>query len=168
MGQSAADGATPSVRFAPARGAAVLVVLAFALAVVGCGETTDAPPTASRQAGQTTKAPAPGKRAESQPASTAVSEPARSLDAEAARAAVRRLPGVRAVVWRDHDRLLVMVGGQRYRSADTVDRICRSLEALGDARAVMVDVQDITARNSEEAVAISRGCAPAESGPATE
>lgn len=168
MGQSTTGGRMPYVRFAPTRGATALAVLVLAAAVGGCGDSTDTAAAASRQAGQTAKTPAPGSRDASQPASTVVSEPARPLDSEAARAAVRRLPGVRAAVWRDRDHLLVMVGGQRYRSADTIDRICRSLETLGDARAVVVDVQDVTARNSEEAVAVSRGCASAEGGRAAE
>lgn len=167
MGQSAADGGVPSARLARRRKAAALAMPLLAAALGSCGESTGTDATASRQAGQPAKTHAPIPRA-APPVTTTSAGSAPAIDPETARAAVRRLPGVRAVVWLHRDRLLVMVGGQRYRRADTIDRICRSLEALGDARAVVVDVQDITARDSDEAVALSRGCAPAEDGRAAE
>lgn len=171
MGQPAPDGGTPSVRFARARGAGAWAVLVFAVALGGCGDSADSAAASTPLAGQTATVASrqAGPKAKPDvPAVRIAPQPARPLDAETARASVRRLRGVRAVVWRDRDHLLVMVGGQRYRSADTIDRICRSLEVLGDARAVVVDVQDINARDSEEAVAVSRGCAPAEGGRAAE
>lgn len=82
----------------------------------------------------------------------------RPIDHEAARAAVRPLPGVRSVVWIDHDNLLVVVGGAQYRNMATVDRACDALVPLGDTMGVVVNVQDVTATTSEGADAVSRGC----------
>ena len=82
----------------------------------------------------------------------------RPINREAARAAVQPLPGVRSVIWIDHDNLLVMVGGARYRTMATVDRACDALAPLGDTMGVVVNVQDVTATTSEGADAVSRGC----------
>jgi hypothetical protein len=87
-----------------------------------------------------------------------IPDPARPIDHEAARAAVRPLPGVRSVVWMDHDNLLVMVGGAAYRNMAMVDRVCAALDPLGDTLAVVVNVQDVTATTSEGADAVSRNC----------
>lgn len=51
----------------------------------------------------------------------------RPIDHEGARAAVSPLPGVRSSVWVDHSNPLVMVAGSRYRSMDTIDRVCLAL-----------------------------------------
>jgi outer membrane murein-binding lipoprotein Lpp len=85
-------------------------------------------------------------------------DPARPIDHEAARAAVRPLPGVRSSVWIDRSNLLVMVAGSRYRSVDTLDRICLALEPLGDTLGVVVNLQDVTATTSEGADTLSRNC----------
>lgn len=87
-----------------------------------------------------------------------IPDPARPIDHEAARAAVRPLTGVRSVVWVDHNNLLVMVGGARYRNMDMVDRACDALAPLGDTMGVVVNVQDVTATTSEGADAVSRNC----------
>ena len=89
-------------------------------------------------------------------------DPARPIDHEAARAAVRPLPGVRSSAWIDRSNLLVMVAGSRYRSTDTLDRICLALEPLGDTLAVVVNLQDVTATTSEGADTLSRNCQLAE------
>jgi hypothetical protein len=87
-----------------------------------------------------------------------IPDPARPIDHEAARAAVRPLDGVRSVVWVDHNNLLVMVGGAAYRNMGMVDRVCDALDPLGDTLAVVVNVQDVTATTSESADAVSRNC----------
>lgn len=87
-----------------------------------------------------------------------LADPSRPIDHEAARAAVRPLQGVRASVWIDRENLLVMVGGGQYRNTDTIDRICLALEPLGDTLAVVVNLQDVTARTSEGADTLSRNC----------
>lgn len=87
-----------------------------------------------------------------------IPDPERPVDHEAARAAVQPLPGVRSVVWIDHDNLLVMVGGAQYRNMGMVDRVCDALAPLGDTMGVVVNVQDVTATTSEDADAVSRNC----------
>ncbi|NCT67858.1 MAG: hypothetical protein GXC76_09450 [Rhodanobacteraceae bacterium] len=82
----------------------------------------------------------------------------RPIDREAARAAVRPLPGVRSAVWLDAANLIVMVDGQRHRSMDMIDQVCLALEPLGDTLAVVVNVQDATAKNGDEAMTLSRNC----------
>lgn len=85
-------------------------------------------------------------------------DPARPIDHEAARAAVRPLAGVRSSVWIDRANLLVMVDGAQYRSVDTIDRVCNVLAPLGDTLAVVVNVQNVAATNSHEADTLSRNC----------
>lgn len=87
-----------------------------------------------------------------------LADPSRPINPEAARAAVRPLPGVQSVVWIDRSNLLVLVGGNQYRSMTTIDRICRSLEPLGDTLSVVVNVQDVLATTSEGADTLSRNC----------
>jgi hypothetical protein len=85
-------------------------------------------------------------------------DPARPIDHEAARAAVRPLAGVRSSVWMDRSNLIVMVGGAQYRTMQTIDRVCNALAPLGDTLAVVVNVQDVTATTSEGADTLSRNC----------
>lgn len=87
-----------------------------------------------------------------------IPDPARPIDHEAARAAIRPLTGVRSVAWMDHNNLLVMVGGAVYRNMAMIDRVCDALDPLGDTLAVVVNVQDVTATTSEGADAVSRNC----------
>lgn len=82
----------------------------------------------------------------------------RPINHEAARAAVRPMPGVLSAIWLDADNLAVMVGGQEYRDMDMVNRICVALEPLGDTLGVVVNLQDATARNGDEATTLSRNC----------
>jgi hypothetical protein len=82
----------------------------------------------------------------------------RPVDHEAARVAVRPLPGVRSSVWIDADNLLVMVDGQKFRNMDMIDQVCLSLEPLGDTLGVVVNLQDVAARNGDEAETLSRNC----------
>jgi len=87
-----------------------------------------------------------------------LADPARRIDPENARAAVRPLPGVQSSVWIDRQNLLVMVGGSQYRSMATIDRVCLALEPLGDTLAVVVNLQNVTATTSEGADTLSRNC----------
>ncbi|MBN8481312.1 MAG: hypothetical protein J0L88_06960 [Xanthomonadales bacterium] len=84
------------------------------------------------------------------------------IDPESARAAVRPLPGVKSVVWMDRENLIVMVDGQRYRTMEMIDAVCLALEPLGDTLAVVVNLQDATARNGDEAMTLPRNCQLAE------
>ncbi|MEO6800149.1 MAG: hypothetical protein ABI178_09445 [Rhodanobacter sp.] len=87
-----------------------------------------------------------------------LADSSRLINPEAARAAVRPLQGVQSVVWIDRGNLLVLVGGSQYRSMASIDRICRSLEPLGDTLGVVVNVQDVMATTSEGADTVSRNC----------
>jgi hypothetical protein len=87
-----------------------------------------------------------------------LADPSRRIDHEAARAAVRPLPGVQSAVWIDNADLLVMVGGGQYRSIATIDNVCLALEPLGDTLSVVVNVQDVMATTSEGADTLSRNC----------
>ncbi|HZX71698.1 MAG TPA: hypothetical protein VFE77_12855 [Rhodanobacter sp.] len=87
-----------------------------------------------------------------------LADSSRPINPEAARAAVRPLPGVQSVVWIDRSNLLVLVGGSQYRNMATIDNICRSLEPLGDTLSVVVNVQDVMATTSEGADTLSRNC----------
>lgn len=82
----------------------------------------------------------------------------RPIDREAARSAARGVDGVRSAVWLDRSHLAVMVDGTAYRSERTIDRVCVALEALGDTLAVVVHVQDVTARTADGAATLSRNC----------
>ncbi len=55
-----------------------------------------------------------------------------------------------------------MVAGSRYRSMETINRVCLALEPLGDTLAVVVNLQDVTATTFEGADTLSRNCQLAE------
>lgn len=82
-------------------------------------------------------------------------DPHRPIDHEAARAAMRPIEGVRTSLWLDRENFMVMVGGQQQRSLGTIDRVCVALEPLGDTLAVCVNVQDVAAKNGDEAETLS-------------
>lgn len=82
----------------------------------------------------------------------------RPIHPERARAAVAKLEGVRSVVWMDRSNLIVMVDGQSWRSQRMINRVCRSLEPLGDTLAVVVNLQDVTAETVADARTLSRNC----------
>ncbi len=75
-----------------------------------------------------------------------------------ARAAVRAIDGARTSLWLDRENLVVMVGGKRHRSMETIDRVYVAIEPLGDTLVVIVNEQDITAKNGDEAETLSRHC----------
>lgn len=90
--------------------------------------------------------------------SARVPDVARPIDHERARAAVRPLSGVRSAIWLDQADLAVMVDGAEYRNMAMLDRVCRALEPLGDTLAVVVHVQDATAKTADSATTLSRNC----------
>ncbi|MEO7363693.1 MAG: hypothetical protein ABI120_25405, partial [Gemmatimonadaceae bacterium] len=53
---------------------------------------------------------------------------------------------------------VVMVGDQQHRSMAMIDEVCFALEPLGDTLAVVVNVQDVTAKNPDGATTLSRNC----------
>ncbi|KIQ98145.1 hypothetical protein [Lysobacter sp. A03] len=87
-----------------------------------------------------------------------VADSRRPIDREAARAAAGQVAGVRTVVWIDRHHLLALVNGGGYRSQQTISGICQQLEPLGDTLAVVVHLQDATARTGDELETISRNC----------
>ncbi len=87
-----------------------------------------------------------------------IPDPSRRIQPEAARNVVGRIAGVRGVVWLDRVNLIVMVDGARYRSQDMINRICRTLEPLGDTLAVVVNLQNVRAVTDAEADTLSRNC----------
>ncbi|HUD41041.1 MAG TPA: restriction endonuclease [Dokdonella sp.] len=90
--------------------------------------------------------------------SARVPDARRPIDRESARAAARGVDGVRSAVWLDRTHLAVMVDGAAHRSETTIDRVCVALEPLGDTLAVVVHVQDVTARHADGAATLSRNC----------
>ncbi|MFO1516054.1 MAG: hypothetical protein U1F22_03920 [Lysobacterales bacterium] len=163
------------------RGAGPLSLVAIA-ALAACSRTPEPPPAPRPpQAGQTRDAAAAaahvlaargaalrGDSAAMQQEAAAASDafmraarvpnPSRPIDREAARAAVRPLTGVRTAVWMDAANLIVMVDGQAYRNQAMIDRVCLALDPLGDTLAVVVNLQDVTAKNPDDATTLSRNC----------
>ncbi|MEP6605686.1 MAG: hypothetical protein ABJA60_06165, partial [Nitrosospira sp.] len=90
--------------------------------------------------------------------SARIPDVSRPIDHEAARAAVRPLAGVRTSLWLDRANFVVMVGDQQHRSMAMIDKVCLALEPLGDTLAVVVNVQDVTAKNPDGATTLSRNC----------
>jgi hypothetical protein len=90
--------------------------------------------------------------------SARVYDPSRPIDHEAARTAVRPLPGVRSSVWMDRENFIVMVDGASYHSMQMIDKVCLALQPLGDTLAVVVNVQDVTATTPDGATTLSRNC----------
>ena len=90
--------------------------------------------------------------------STRVPDVFHPIDHEAARTAVRPLAGVRSAVWLDAANFVVMVDGAQHRSMGMIDRVCLALEPLGDTLAVVVNLQDVTAKNPDGTMTLSRNC----------
>lgn len=78
-----------------------------------------------------------------------------AIDHEAARAAVRPLPGVKSATWLDQANLAVRVDDANLGLA-TIDRVCDALSPLGDTLAVVVHLQDASARIADAATMRSR------------
>lgn len=89
-------------------------------------------------------------------------DPGRPIDAERARAAAKRVPGVHSAVWVDRQNFLALVDANGLRTMATIDAVCRELDPLGDTLAVVVHLQSRAARTGEELETISRNCQLAE------
>lgn len=87
-----------------------------------------------------------------------LADPARAVDREKARAAAKTVEDVRSAVWLDRENLFVTVKSTGARSYRTIDRICVALEPLGDTLGVVVNLQNSSARNSDELETLSRNC----------
>lgn len=87
-----------------------------------------------------------------------LADPARAVDREAARQAVRSVQGVRSVAWVDRENLFVILNSNQARNYDTIDRICLTLEPLGDTLGVIVNLQSGVANNGDELAILSRNC----------
>lgn len=87
-----------------------------------------------------------------------LADPARRVDRESARVAVRDVPGVRSAVWIDHENLFVMVSANAQRSHGTIDAVCSALAPLGDTLGVVVHLQSAAARNADELAILDRNC----------
>jgi hypothetical protein len=94
--------------------------------------------------------------------SARIPDVSRPIDHEAARAAVRGLPGVRTALWLDSANFVVMVDGQQHRTMQLIDRVCGALEPLGDTLGVVVNLQDVAAKHADGATTLSRNCQLAE------
>jgi hypothetical protein len=90
--------------------------------------------------------------------SARIPDTTRPIDHEFARATVRRLDGVRASVWLDRENFAVMVDGTRFRNDAMIDTVCRALDPLGDTLAVVVTLEDATAKHADDAASLSRNC----------
>lgn len=87
-----------------------------------------------------------------------LADPARRVDREAARAALRGMDGLVSAVWIDHENLFVMVDRNELRSQAVIDSVCTRLEPLGDTLGVVVNLQSAAARTGAEQATLSRNC----------
>ena len=87
-----------------------------------------------------------------------LADPARRVDRDAARSAIRHVEGVRSVAWIDHENLLVIVSSNEARNQRTIDDICIGLEPLGDTLGVVVNLQSGAAQSGDELEILSRNC----------
>lgn len=94
-------------------------------------------------------------------------DPSRPIEPEAARRAVRSVPGVRDAAWVDDSNLLVRVERVDLRTQGMIDLVCGKLAPLGDTLAVVVHLQSAAARGPDDMQSISRNCllAPGERAP---
>ena len=87
-----------------------------------------------------------------------LSDPTHAVDRESARQAAKKIPGVRSVVWLDHENLFAIVDKNELRTYETIDAICLQLEPLGDTLGVVVNLQSGAARNGDELEILNRNC----------
>lgn len=87
-----------------------------------------------------------------------LADPARRVNREAARTALRDMEGLASVVWIDHENLFVLVDRNELRSHAMIDAICIRLEPLGDTLGVVVNLQSTAARTGAEQATLSRNC----------
>src|SRR5690606_37134859 len=70
-----------------------------------------------------------------------LADPARRVDREAAREALRGMEGLASAVWIDHENLFVLVDRNELRTQAVIDAVCIRLEPLGDTLGVVVNLQ---------------------------
>jgi hypothetical protein len=87
-----------------------------------------------------------------------LADPARRVDRESARAAAKRVDGVRSVAWVDNTNLLAIVSRNDARTYATIDAICMELAPLGDTLDVVVNLQSGAAISGSELQILSRNC----------
>ena len=87
-----------------------------------------------------------------------LADPARAVDHEAARRAVRQIDGVRSVAWIDRENLFVIVSYNAARTYATIDAACLAMEPLGDTLGVVVHLQSGEAVDAEDLRILSRNC----------
>lgn len=87
-----------------------------------------------------------------------LADPARRVDREAAREALRGIEGLASAVWIDHENLFVLVDRNELRTQAVIDALCIRLEPLGDTLGVVVNLQRTAARTGEEQATLSRNC----------
>ena len=87
-----------------------------------------------------------------------LADPARRVDREAARGALRGMEGLASAVWIDHENLFVLVDRNELRTQAVIDAVCIRLEPLGDTLGVVVNLQSTAARTGEEQATLSRNC----------
>lgn len=87
-----------------------------------------------------------------------LADPARRVDRESARAAAKRVTGVRSVAWVDNTNLLAIVSHNQARTYSTIDAICIELEQLGDTLGVVINLQSGAAISGAELEILSRNC----------
>jgi len=154
-------------------GAIVAAVMVLALAYIGLQGTPESASRLANEAHRVATPPLPNNvasttgtlAADALDAQTRATYKAmrlpdfrRPVDHEAARAALRNLPGVGTTTWIDNQNLLVLVSGQELRTNRMIDDVCMALDPLGDTMGVVVNVQDVMAKTSEGADVLSRNC----------
>jgi hypothetical protein len=154
-------------------GAIVAAVMVLALAYIGLQDTPESAGRLAREAHRVSTPQFPNNvasttgtlAADALDAQTRATYKAmrlpdfrRPVDHEAARAALRNLPGVGTTTWIDNQNLLVLVSGQELRTNRMIDDVCMALDPLGDTMGVVVNVQDVMAKTSEGADVLSRNC----------
>ena len=82
----------------------------------------------------------------------------RVVDHELARAAAKRVEGVRSAVWLDRENLLLIVTENARKSYETIDQVCMELEPLGDTLGVVVNLPSGSAPTGDELEILSRNC----------
>lgn len=87
-----------------------------------------------------------------------LADPARAIDHEAARRAVRQIDGVRSVAWIDRENLFVIVSRDAARTYATIDAACLAMAPLGDTLGVVVHLQSGEAVDAEALRLLSRNC----------
>lgn len=83
---------------------------------------------------------------------------ARPIPQETARSAIGAMSQVRSVIWLDPANLMVRVAGAGQRSHQILHEVCYQLQALGDARAVTVHLQNADAADRRQMDTLSGTC----------